>query len=394
MMIGGGVQQIKAVQTAQSIGLKVIVTDRNSSAPCFAYADVPVQIDGRDIESLVAFTLLNKERLEIKGVFTLTELVTSVASVAQAAGLPGVTVKSAVACQNKAISKNLWLEKDVPTPVGDVAYNITEAKNLFERLKGSAFIKPVTGFGGQASQKIRSKGELDVYLSKEDKSILFPCIIEEHIDGTMHDVNGLFNEKGHFLPMGIVDRFFLNDYPVEKEIRTPSSLSESQQRELYALLENGMRALGINYGPVKGDAVLSDKGFKLLEVAPRLHGPKNSLYLLPFSGLTPLIPTLKLITRKVMPSSSLDIVQNRYVVCRGIFPGTGRIVNICGIEEAKALEGIESILVFSKNGNTIWNYRNSTHVPGYVFASGNSYDDCEKRLQKVFSLIHFEMESL
>ena len=39
MMIGGGIQEVKAVEIAQSSGYKVIVTDRNEDAPCFAYEE-------------------------------------------------------------------------------------------------------------------------------------------------------------------------------------------------------------------------------------------------------------------------------------------------------------------------------------------------------------------
>ena len=86
IMIGGGIQEIEAVKTAQNMGLKVIVTDRNPKAPCFDIADICVVADGRDVESIAAFAILNKDRLGIRGIFTLTELVVSVAVVAQAAG--------------------------------------------------------------------------------------------------------------------------------------------------------------------------------------------------------------------------------------------------------------------------------------------------------------------
>ncbi|MDP2719054.1 MAG: ATPase, partial [Dehalococcoidia bacterium] len=105
VMVGGSVQLIQAVKVAQSMGFYVIVTDRNPEAPCFEVADQCVIIDGRDVEGLAAYVMSNKDKYGIKGVFTLTEMVTSVAVIAEAAGLPGVPIASAVACQNKALSK-------------------------------------------------------------------------------------------------------------------------------------------------------------------------------------------------------------------------------------------------------------------------------------------------
>lgn len=147
MMIGGGVQEARAVQVAKNHGFKVLVTDRNPSAPAFSNANYKAVIDGRDIEGLVAFALLNKKRMNISGVFTFTELVTSVASVAMATELPGVSLQSAVACQNKALCKAIWLEARIPTPAGTSAHSFDEALNIIRRIGSKVFIKPTVGFG-------------------------------------------------------------------------------------------------------------------------------------------------------------------------------------------------------------------------------------------------------
>jgi len=139
MMIGGGIQEIEAVRIAQSMGLKVIVTDRDPQAPCFPYADFTAVIDGQDVENLIAFALSKKEELNIVGVFTLTELVTSVAAVASKVGLPGAPLESAQACQNKISCKKIWQEKNIPTPEGYVVNSYEEAEQMFDRLGGQAF---------------------------------------------------------------------------------------------------------------------------------------------------------------------------------------------------------------------------------------------------------------
>jgi len=194
-----------------------------------------------------------------------------------------------------------------------------------------------------------------------------------------------------FHPLGIVDRYFLDDWPVEREIRTPSILTEERQQDLYRLLELGSRALGINWGPVKGDAVHTESGFKLLEVAPRLHGPKNSLYLLPMSGLDPILPSLLTITGRTVPEEKLRLHQDSYVICRALLPSPGQVLQISGIEEACRLPGIKEIMLFVANGDVIHPYRNSTNVPGYIFASGQSFKDCEDALMRAISLISFDI---
>jgi len=273
MMIGGGLQEVKAVKIAQEAGYKVLATDRNANAPCFVYADYVAVIDGRDVENLIAYVLINQEELNITGVFTLTELVTSVAAVSSATGLPGVSLLSAVACQNKQLCKKIWSDNDIPTPKGGVVTTLNDAQILFNELGQRVFVKPIIGFGGISSRKITSQNDLNKLFIDNDQKM----IMEELLEGSMHDVNGLIDNHGNFHPMGVVDRFFLDDFPVEQKISTPSSLNYNEQAMLYKLLERAVKVLDINWGPVKGDAVFIDGEFKMLEVAPRLHGPKSSI---------------------------------------------------------------------------------------------------------------------
>ncbi len=398
-MIGGGVQQVEAVAEARALGLRVIVTDRSPDAPALAAADEAVLIDGRDVEGLIGWSLLHRESLRIRGVFTISELVTSAACVAAAVGLPSAGVAETVACQNKALCKRLWLASGIPTPRGGPASTRVEARALLRALAVGpdrpAFVKPAVGFGAQGAAKIHSPEDPSLVdrFAGDGTPPWGPLMIEECVTGSMHDVSGLFDADGRFHPMGIVDRFFLPEHPVETGIRTPSSLEPEAQRALYALLEQGMRALGIEFGPVKGDAVRSGDGFRLLEVAPRLHGPKNSLMALPMSGFRPLRPTLRVLTGARPEPSELRIEPQCACVCRALLPAPGRLRRIDGVEEALRLPGIEHVRLFKKSGDTIRDAREAADVAGHVFATGATPEECERRLDAACARIRFETET-
>ena len=178
MMIGGGLQEIKAVTIAQEAGYKVLVTDRNANAPCFEYADYVAVIDGRDVENLIAYVLINQEELNITGVFTLTELVTSVAAVSSATGLPSVSLSSAVACQNKQLCKKIWSDNDIPTPKGGVVTTLNDAQILFNELGQRVFVKPIIGFGGISSRKIISQNELKKFFIDNGQEMVMEELLE------------------------------------------------------------------------------------------------------------------------------------------------------------------------------------------------------------------------
>ena len=389
IMIGGGIQEVNAVKTAQSMGLGVIVTDRDPNAPGFASADICLTIDGRNVESLAAYAIMNKNRLDIKGVFTLTELVTSVAVVAEAANLPGASIYSSVACQNKALSKKLWLEKNIPTPQAIVVVSETEAMKAFEKLGRKAFIKANIGFGGQGCRKVKNEeGVGNAFQSAHRSSADSNVIIEEFVEGSMHDVNVIFDKDGIMHEAGICDRFFHKSLPIEVEARCPSQLTDTQRQDLLSLVDNAAKALGITFGPVKADVVLTGEGFKILEMAPRLHGPRGTLWMIPFAmGFRPLEAALSVLTGNSLYLKNLKAKRQRACIYRAIMPDPGRVVNISGLEKALGLPGIEKVLLFIKEGSIIPYYRNSTHVPGYIFATGDSFKLAEHNLEKAEQII-------
>lgn len=312
LLIGGGIQEVPAVQKAKEWGYKVLVTDRNKISPCFQYADGHAVIDGKDIERLVAYAWENK----VDGVFTMTELVTTVAVLADILNLPGCNARGAVDCQNKALTHRLLRDTGIPVPLGSPAAGLVEIETRLKILGGEAFIKPVIGSGAKGARKVSSAREIADYHGQ--------VMIQEYLEGTHHDASGLIDRWGHFYPLGITDREFEN----LKEVRVsaPTWLTDEQQTELYKYLYDGAWTLGIREGPIKCDAMLTDDGFKILEYAPRLHGPKSTLYVLPAVGIEPLLPALQCLTGQSIDTVSLntdrgarmDYINNEWVLRSGI----------------------------------------------------------------------------
>jgi len=386
MMIGGGIQEVKAVEIAQSAGYKVLVTDRNKDAPCFPYADYTAAIDGRDIEGLIAYTLLNKEKLNIAGVFTLTELVTSVAAVTTATGLPGGPLKSAVACQNKELCKEIWIKNKIPTPKGEIVRTVEEAKLFLDKLNHKAFIKPLVGFGGIGAGKILSVDDIyKVFIDNNNQNLL----MEELVKGSMHDVNGVFDSNGEFVPLGCFDRFFDHDTPIEIGAVYPSQLNDKTLLEAYELTKNAALSLGINWGPIKSDLVLTDKGFQILEMAPRLHGPKGTLWLSSMSGgSNHLEQTMGIITGEELTIESWNKPKN-ISMFKAIKPKRKTYKSIVGIDKLLETNGIEEVLMFCDGNFNIENLCDSVEIPGYIFASGNNVKEVESIFKKALGRLSF-----
>ena len=61
LILGAGIMQRPAIQSAKNLGLKVFVVDANPSAPCVGEADFFEPIDLKDSEAIARYALSLKE---------------------------------------------------------------------------------------------------------------------------------------------------------------------------------------------------------------------------------------------------------------------------------------------------------------------------------------------
>jgi len=214
--------------------------------------------------------------------------------------------------------------------------------------------------------------------------------MEELIIGSMHDVNAFFDSKGEFYPLGCFDRYFHDEYPVEIGACYPSQLEEERVSEMLSVTKNAAEALEIRLGPVKADLVLEKEGFKILEMAPRLHGPKGTLWLSAFAGG---MSHLEMVLRNMLEGNTCSrewVKPKRASLYKALLPEPGLLKPIYGIEDALNLKGIEKILIMSEIGSLISEYRDSTAVPGYIFASGDNCEEANSCIREAEKLINVQ----
>ena len=187
----------------------------------------------------------------------------------------------------------------------------------------------------------------------------------------MHDVNAVFDFNGKFIPLGCFDRYFKDDILIETGAVYPSQLKKNQLKEAYTLTKNAALSLGIHWGPVKSDLILTENGFQILEMAPRLHGPKGSLYLTSMTdNKNHLERILEILTRNC-ETINLD-VDHRGIAAFDIIDHPGEsFSDINGIESIQN-QGYEILLLKAKSSRN--RYRDSSDVIGYIFSKGNRLD--------------------
>jgi len=347
LIIGAGPNQLPAIELARSKDLLVAVTDMDPQAEGFSLADEAGQVSTRDVAGTLAYARELNSKMPLAGVMTMaSESSVTVASVAEALGLPGVSVKAAWNATNKVKRQILFHENRVAAPAFAAASSMEEALQKAEVIGYPLVIKPVDSAGSRGVRKIESPVALSDAIDevrRVSKSLEF--LLEEYVTGSEHSIEGVVI-KGEIFWSGFSDRNYDKKeaylpYFLEDGDTLPTLLSNETQQKVRDVAAQAVRALGIDWGPVKGDIIISERGPLVLEMAARLSGDYFCYETVPLhNGCNLLEVVMDLALGEKIASERLEAKFRRGVALRYVWPKPGTVRAVSGIEEVKSMPGV------------------------------------------------------
>lgn len=351
LIIGAGPNQLPAIRMAKSRGYQVVVTDMAPKAEGFPLADETGIVSTRDIAGTISFASLIHMRNPIDGVMTMaSESAVTVARVAEVLGLPGLSPETAENATNKVKRQVLFKEKGVPSPDFRFARTFDEACEKADELGWPVVVKPADSAGSRGVQKVETLKEMEKAIA-EIRSIskLPEFLLEEFLSGTEHSIEGIVME-GKVFWAGLSDRNYdkKHIYPpyfLEDGDTMPTTLDAETVKKLEQAATSAVHALGIDWGPVKGDVIIDrQKGVKVLEMAARLSGDYFCYETIPLhNGINLLEAVMDLSLGLSVDPESLKPRYKRGVALRYVWPTPGRVISIEGIEEASKIPGVHFV---------------------------------------------------
>lgn len=316
MLIGASRTKVPIIKIAKEIGYKVVVTDINKSAEGLKCGDYNYNVSAEDTSELTKIALKHN----VNCVYCGTDFGFSVSVINHALGIDAYPIKVGLLAKDKIFFKSVMEEIGIPVVNYCVADRVDEAILFFKKINQKPAVIKATNLGSSLGViKVSSVGEVkSAYrecsrLGKTEK-----VLIEEYKTGTCHDVNGLMI-KNKFYPCGIIDRDFKksSSYFVQSQMKMPSTLSEKLTREMYSILENCARRLGVVTSPVKADFLLSERKIYMMEFSPRFHGELGFLHIIPLStGMKIMHAYLDYMYSGKVNESFLKQKYSRVVTCR------------------------------------------------------------------------------
>lgn len=395
LAIGAGVEACEGLKIARDMGLSLVVADGNPEAPGFEWADHTLVVSTYDHVALVeACQALARQGVTLDGVIAMcADVPVSVAAVANAFGLPGLSPESAAWVADKLLMKRRLQAEGIPIP-GFAQVDGPEAiANEARRLGLPIVVKPVDSRGARGVLLIDNEDQFQWAFSEaQNESPTGRVMVEEYLQGPQISTETLV-DQGCCYTVGFSDRNYewldqTRPHIIENGGDAPTMLSLDHRQAVIETVEKAALALNINSGVAKGDMVLTTEGAKVIEIAGRLSGGYFSTTQIPLAtGVNFVKQAIRLALGERLDPAAVTPGLERGVAIRYLHLPPGIIASVKGEAAAGGSPGVEMFRLFLSSGDEVEPLGNHTQRAGFVIATGPTKKEAIERAQQALARI-------
>lgn len=390
MVVAGGEWQCPLVKTIKNMGHYVVCTNLYKNSPAFSYADVGVVAD-----------VLDKEKnLEIAKKYNVDAVVTdqsdiavpTVAYVAEKLNLRGIGASQAELFTNKYLMREFCKKNDFAYPKYRLCYNKEEVES-FAALFPKVVIKPINGQSSRGISVIYNGSDIEqcfnkaiTYSSGKDA-----VIVEEFLEGVEFTVDGLRTKDGYESLAVSKKRHYSYNPSIAKELYFENYDEQYDYDELRKLNKELVLKMDLPFGLTHAEYKYMNGKYYLIEIGARGGGTKISSDIVPhMSGVNSneiLINTL--LGEDVKYDFHYD--KNKCAVLGFFDFKAGKVSGISGIEDAKQLDGVVSLVLNFNVGDYITEAQDDrTRIGHYIILSETreSLREIEEKLKEIIKIYY------
>jgi len=396
LVVGCGFPQLSLVRAAKRMGLRVVGADMNPRAIAVALADEFHEVSTGDVDGLCALA----GRVGARAVTTTGSEVAlkSTAYVVARLGLPFYADPETVRrCQDKDAMRAAYAAEGLAVPAFARCRTLQDARALAEERGFPLVVKPARGWGQRGVARVESEAELAPAFEEaraHSASAGLPLVVvEEWIDGHEYSVNGWI-EDGRLVSYCVTERITVpGKRPLGVMIAEvyPSGLRASDEMRVVEEARRGAAALGHVRGPCYSQVALGPRGCFLFETAARLGGGFDA-------DVTRLASGVDLYDRVLgvaLGSSALErqgpvSPVHGGAIAKFLVARPGNVTVVGGIDEARALIGVDDAEVFVSVGGRVLPLTDSAKRAAYALAHGATRAEATSRADAALSRLRIE----
>jgi hypothetical protein len=409
-------------EAARKLGVDLVFASDRCDQLEDPWWDQAIPVRFHDVEKSVAAIRAGFADAGPDGILAVGDRPTLLAAEAAAAfNLPGNSPDAAANSRNKLATRRALKAAGLPTPWFQPVPVDRDAYELSLHVTYPAVIKPLALSGSRGVMRVddgagfiaafdRLRRLLDAADVKGERDAAHQVVmIESFIAGAEFAVEGLL-QHGEFRPLAIFDKPDPLDGPFFEETiyLTPSRAPQATQEAIVSAVRAAIAALGLRHGPIHAECRVAAGGPE----GPPLRGTplRDMVYVLevaarPIGGLCS--KALRL-TAPDGSLASLEEVLLRHAIGEDVsgfareaqasgvmmipIPGRGVYRRVEGVDEARAVPGVEDIQITAKPDTTLVPLPEGRSYLGFIFARGEEPGAAERALREAHGRLHFAID--
>jgi biotin carboxylase len=331
------------------------------------------------------------------------------AQVAEAIGLPWHTAAGARIARDKLLARGRLLAAGMPVP-WFVAVDVGEPLELVaDRIRFPCVVKPAALSASRGVMRADDPAALASALARLERLLRGSpdtagpggagerrALIEGFISGREYALEGVM-DHGVLHVLAIFDKPDPLDGPYFEETIyvTPPALPEPTQRAMGGVIGHGAHAFGLIHGPVHAECRLNAHGIFVLEIAARPIGglcARSLQFRSPASGHLSLE---ELLLRHAVGESleGCALAAGASGVMMIPVPRRGHFRHAEGLDAARALDGIEDVVITAKPGQLLEPWPEGHTYPGFIFARAPMPEQVVTTLRRAHATLRFDLNT-
>ncbi|MCA1563419.1 MAG: ATP-grasp domain-containing protein [Acidobacteria bacterium] len=393
-------------ESAAKLGVELMFATDRCHALDDPWQDAAVPVRFYDVDDSLRAILRAAQRRPVDGVIPVGDRpVVLAARVATLLGLPGNSPDAAAASANKRITRERFAAGGLPVPWYFGVRTTTDPRAVALKASFPLVVKPLGLSGSRGVIRANTPDELAsalqrVYalLARRDVRALRTgleddILVEGFIEGKEYAIEGVMT-AGDFHAFAIFDKPDPLDGPFFEETIyvTPASLPAHTERDAVVAVGRAARALGLRHGPVHAECRVGPQGVFVLEIAARPMGGLCSRVLRFGSEGAP--PLEEILLRHALGEDVTGC--RREDRAAGVMmipiPGRGVLKQVEGSNRARAVPGVEDVLITAKLDQVLEPLPEAAGYLGFIFARGEHAAAVDAALREAHSLLRFVID--
>lgn len=382
------------IDGARRLGCDVLIASQGAHSIVGAYAD-GLHLDFNDSERALARILDAAATRPFAGIIATDDSTTELAArAAEALGLPHNPPEAVRIARRKDLARARLASAGVPVPrhwridlnaplppqLAEVTYPCVVKPVALSASRGVIRTDDAAALAAACARVARIVGAEPI---EAERRFL---LIEQFIPGIEVAVEGMLY-GGRLELLAVFDKPDPLDGPYFEETYyiTPSRLPPETIDALHACIHAACVAYGLREGPIHAECRINDRGVWILEVAARTIGGLCARLLQIGTGFG--VEELVL-AHAMRRSLTLAHAEGGAGVLMIPIPEAGILRRVEGIAAARAVPGIEDVIIYVREGYELVPLPEGASYLGFIYARADTPVAAEMALRKAHACLH------